>query len=142
MKILSLLFLCVPASVSALCVNEETANLRKGPDTKYEKTFEAIRYMPLEKISKQNGWYRVKVLDGSIHWVKENLVTDSFRCATIKEEFANLRQGPGTNWPKIHGGRGDRFLSFRLLKEQGKWVRLEDIEGDVVWIAKENLWIP
>src|SRR5262245_33334876 len=142
MRFLLPIFLLAPINLFALCVNQDTANLRKGPNRSFEKTFEAIRYTPLEKISKKNGWYRVKILDGTIHWVKEDLVTGGFKCGVIKGEFSNLRKGSRTGLPMAKGERGEKFLSIRLLKEQGRWIRLEDVEGDVVWAARENLWIP
>lgn len=128
-------------STFGLCVSEEKANLRRGPGVHWTKTWEAIRYTPLEKLGKKNGWYRVKDIDGIIHWVKEDLVTRSYSCAAVKNSFANLRTGPGLQFPKAPFEKADKYVSFRVLKSKGRWIKLEDIEGDEVWAARENLWI-
>jgi len=125
----------------ALCVNQEKANLRQGPGMRWPKTWEVIRYMPLKKISKKDGWYRVSDIDERTHWVREDMVSASFSCAAIRTPFANLRKGPGLNFPMTKAAKGDRYLSFRILKTRGRWIQVEDIEGDEVWIARENLWI-
>lgn len=132
----------LPMSVGALCVHDEKANLRQGPDVvKFPIKWEVIRYTPLEKLSKQKGWYRVKDVDGEIHWVREDLVTTRFQCAVVKEEFASLRSGPGTKYPKVGAQRADKYMSFRVVKTEGDWVKVEDLEGDTFWIHRPLLWI-
>jgi len=128
-------------SLFALCVDDEKANLRQGPGLNFTKTFEAIRYMPLKKLSKQAGWYRVEDLDGKVHWVKENLVTGGYSCAAVKSDYANLRTGPGLEFKTAKASKGDKYLSFRVIQSKGRWVKLEDVEGDEVWAARDNLWI-
>ena len=139
--VILVLVLAVPSVAWGLCVNEEKANLRKGPSMKHPKTWEVIRYTPLKRLGKQGGWYHVEDLDGQKHWVREDLVTSSFACAAVKTEFANLRKGPGTNWPSAQVPRGEKYLSFRILQTKGRWLRLEDVEGDIVWAARENFWV-
>jgi SH3-like domain-containing protein len=34
-----------------------------------------------------------------------------------------------------------KYYSFRVLKIQGKWVRVQDEYGDKGWIYKPLLWI-
>ncbi len=125
----------------ALCTSGKKANLRKGPNTREPITLEAIPYTPLRKVKKLNGWYQVKDVDSQIHWVREDLVTQSFQCAVIKTEFANLRKGPGKNFPRARGGMGEKYLSFRVIKIKNDWVQVEDLEGDEVWIKSDLVWI-
>jgi uncharacterized protein YgiM (DUF1202 family) len=134
-------FVGVLSSAQALCVLSTKANLRKGPGSEFSVSMEAIPYTPLKKISKKNGWYQVEDMEKKSHWIREDLVTSSFRCAAIKTEFANLRKGPGKRFEKAGAGVGEKYLAFRLLEEKGDWARLEDTEGDEVWVQKQNLWI-
>jgi SH3-like domain-containing protein len=135
-------FVLIQAASSGLCVNQDRAILRRGPGLGWPQTWEAVRYTPLKRLGKEKGWYRVQNMDGDIHWVREDLVTSSLKCAAVKTEFSNLRKGPGTHWP-LHGGqKGLRHLPFRVMKTQQGWARLEDVQGDVVWASLDNLWIP
>ena len=43
-------FFLLNSFADALCVNVPEANLRSGPGTKYEKTWEVFKYMPFKKL--------------------------------------------------------------------------------------------
>ncbi|MDB5036896.1 MAG: hypothetical protein JWQ35_424 [Bacteriovoracaceae bacterium] len=125
----------------ALCVVPPKANLRKGPGLNFSLIMDAIPYTPLKKVSKKGGWYEVKDVDGKSAWVREDVVTTTYKCVVIKDEFANIRNGPGTKFPKSGAGMGEKYLSFRLLEEQKEWVKVEDLDGDQAWIHKPAVWI-
>ncbi len=125
----------------ALCVKENYANLRSGPGIHHDQTWQVTRYTPLKKLGKKNGWYHIEDVDHRKHWIREDLVTSSFSCAVIKEEYSNLRKGPGATYPQTKAGRGDKYLAFRVLAEKSGWVKVEDMEGDELWITKLNVWI-
>ena len=126
---------------SGICVDQDQAKLRKGPGTVWPITWEVVRYFPLKKLSKQSGWYRVEDVDGVKHWIREDLVTSKFTCATIKDEFAFLRTGPGKNFPKVPAQKGEKYLSFRVVSEKADWIKIEDTEGDQAWVQKDLVWV-
>jgi SH3-like domain-containing protein len=129
------------APAGALCVNVSEANLRGGPGTKYERTWQVFRYMPLEKLRKKGGWYRVRDVDGDIHWIYGKLVTEEFRCGVVKVPEANIRSGPGTKYAKTAASPALRYYSFRIIKTLPGWARVRDEYGVTGWIARELLWI-
>lgn len=137
--ILSLLI--INSQVYALCVSVAEANLRSGPGTKYEKTWEVFQYMPFKKISKKANWYKVKDVDNDTHWVYEKLVTDKFRCAVVKVDKANVRNGPGTKYSKSAMGPALKYDSFKVVKIQSSWVKVNDEFGDSGWLSRKLLWI-
>ncbi|HDH53730.1 MAG TPA: hypothetical protein ENH24_04520 [Nitrospirae bacterium] len=125
----------------ALCVSVSEANLRSGPGTKYEKTWEVFKYMPLKKLSKKGNWYKVKDVDGDIHWVYRKLVTDKFRCAVVKVDKANVRSGPGTGYSKKALSPVLKYDSFKVIKIKPSWVKVIDEFDDTGWIFRKLLWI-
>jgi len=130
-----------PAEALALCVSAPYANLRGGPGTNYEKTWEVLRYTPLELLKKQGKWYRVKDLEGDVHWVYSPLVTSAYKCAMIKDEKANVRKGPGTNYAEVEESPGKQYYSYKVVKIQGDWVKVTDEFGTDGWIYRNLLWI-
>lgn len=140
-SIITILFFLMSGSVFGLCVQTEFANLRSGPSTSFEQTWKVFRYMPLKKLDKKNGWYRVQDVDGREHWIREDLVTSSYRCAVIKNEWAYLRTGPGRHYPKKPAEKGLKYLSFRLLETKNGWAHLEDAQGDELWVHLPLLWL-
>jgi SH3-like domain-containing protein len=125
----------------ALCVNVPEANLRRGPGTKYEKSWEVFKYMPFNKVSIKGNWYKVKDVDGDVHWVYKKLVTEKFKCAVVKVDKANIRSGPGTNNKAVALSPALKYDSFKVIKTKDSWVKVIDEFGDTGWIFKKLLWL-
>ncbi len=144
LRLLFLVFvfsLAVTSYGYALCVSADTANLRRGPGTKYEKTWQVFKYMPLEKVAEKGGWYKVKDVDGDIHWIYGKLVTSKYKCAVVKAKRANIRTGPGKRYRKTSISPAIKYDSFKVLKSGRKWVKVVDEFGEKGWIYKKLLWI-
>lgn len=141
------LLLILNNSAYALCVNVSEANLRSGPGTKYEKTWQVFKYMPFKKINKKEDWYKIEDVDGDVHWIYSKLVTKDFRCAAVKTDKANIRSGPGTRFRKISLSPdmkyepAIRYESFKVIKTKGSWVKVMDEFGGRGWIFRKLLWI-
>lgn len=129
------------AAAEAICVSSDYANLRSGPGTSYEKTWEVLKYTPLEVLEKKGLWYRVKDLEGDVHWVYAKLVSSSIKCAMIKDEMANIRKGPGTDYDQTEESPGKQYYSYKVTKVSGDWVKVTDEFGTDGWIFKPLLWI-
>jgi len=125
----------------ALCVNVPKANLRSGPGTRYERTWQVFKYMPFKRLARKGNWFKVIDVDGDIHWIYRKLVTDKFKCAVVKVDKANVRSGPGTNYEKNILSPAFKYYSFKVLKIKGSWVKVEDEYGDTGWIFRRLLWI-
>lgn len=129
-------------TVHALCVKAPKANLRTGPGTNYDIAWEVFRYMPFQKVggSLSGDWYAVKDVDGDVNWIHRKLLTEKYRCVVVKTEEVNVRKGPGTHYSKSPLGPVKKYYSFRLLKKQGPWFRVQDERGGIGWIHRKFLW--
>ncbi len=126
----------------ALCVSVSDANLRAGPGTKYDPpTWQVFKYMPFKKVSKKGNWYKVKDVDNDTHWIYSKLITSKYKCAVVKSDKANIRTGPGTKFDKSALSPALKYDSFKVIKNQKKWVKIIDEFGDTGWIFKKLLWI-
>ena len=129
-------------SANALCINAKKANLRSGPSTKKQISWEVFKYMPLVEVKRKGKWIRVKDFEGDYHWVFKSLVTKKFQCAVVKVDKANLRTGPGTkhglakDLPSV-----DKYTVFKLNKIKGKWAKVTDSFGDSYWVFRKLIWV-
>jgi SH3-like domain-containing protein len=139
--ILGMILVISQTHAHALCVKVTDANLRSGPGTKHEKTWEVFKYMPFKRLLRRGDWYKVQDVDGDYHWIYRKLVTDAFDCAVVKREKANMRTGPGTQYRITTDSPMLKYDSFRVLKRSGKWVQVLDEFGDKGWIFRKLLWI-
>jgi len=134
--------LAIPsAQALAMCVSSPYANLRGGPGTNFEKTWEVLKYTPLQLLEKKGKWYRIKDLEGDVHWVYAPLVTTKYKCAMIKGEKANIRKGPGTNFDQVEDSPGKQYYSYKVEEIKGDWVKVSDEFGTNGWISRALLWI-
>lgn len=129
-------------AANRVCVKVTEANLRQGPGTHYEKSWTVFAYMPFRKIGQRGNWYHVQDVDGDRHWIFRKLVSSKLRCTVVKVKKANVRSGPGTNFPMADLGSLDKYYSFRVIGESGRWLKVEDDLGNSGWIAKSLLWTP
>ena len=138
-----LLFFGLSLHAEALCVNVEKANIRSGPGVRYEIVWEVYKYMPFEKIgiSKSRAWYMVKDVDGDTSWLHKSLVTNNYRCAVVKRTQAIVRKGPGTRYGKVYWSPAEKYYSLKVLSRKGRWVKVQDDQGDTGWMHKKLLWI-
>lgn len=139
-----ILVLLIPVlSASALCVRVSKANLRKGPGKKYEAAWQVYMYMPLERIGRSTNkyWYAVRDADGDTFWVHKSLVTDSYRCAVVNVEKANVRKGPGKKYSTVEDGPAQKYYSYKVISRKKNWIKVRDEWGAVGWIRKDLLWI-
>lgn len=136
-----LIFTFIASHGHALCISVSEANLRSGPGTKYKKTWEVFKYMPFSRVSKKGNWYKVKDVDGDVHWIYRKLVTSKFKCAVVKVKKANVRSGPGTGYSKNALSPALKYDAFKVVKTKSSWVKVVDEFGDTGWIAKQLLWI-
>ena len=140
-SILVLLTIILSSNSYALCVNVSEANLRSGAGTKFEKTWEVFKYMPFNKLAKKGSWFKVKDVDGDVHWVYNKLVTSKIKCAVVKVDKANVRSGPGKKYNKTSMSPALKYDSFKVIKTQAPWVKVVDEFGDSGWIFRKLLWI-
>jgi len=133
--------LSLPGTASALCIKVPEANLRQGPGTRYEKSWEVFKYMPLRKLGQRGKWSRVADVDGDTHWVYSGLVTRAMRCAVVKVDKANVRTGPGTQYATSPWGPVEKYYAFKVTGSKGEWVKVQDEVLNDGWVAKRLLWI-
>ncbi len=125
----------------ALCVKVPEANLRSGPGTNHKKTWKVYMHMPFKELSKKGGWYKVQDVDGDVHWIFGKLVTNKMKCAVVKANKANVRNGPGLKFKKTFISPVIKYYSFKVLKRKDKWVKVIDEYNNSGWIFKDLLWI-
>ena len=142
-SVIFLLIIGTACDVYALCVNVSKANIRMGPGTRYEKAWQVFRYMPFSKIgiSTDGAWYAIKDVDGDVNWIYKNLVTTQYHCAAVKSDWVNVRTGPGTNYRKSAMSPALLYDAFKVIKRQGRWVKVKDQFGQSGWIHRSYLWI-
>lgn len=125
-----------------LCVKAKMANLRKGPGTKYGKSWTVGKYTPLERLKRVGAWIQVADVDEEKHWVHHSLVTSSISCLTVSVPVSVLRTGPGKKFGLAKMQQADRYTSFKKLDREGRWFKVESSRGEISFLHDTNAWRP
>jgi SH3-like domain-containing protein len=79
-------------------------------------------------------------VDGDIHWVSQQLVSDKIKCATVKAERANLRTGPnGAKHPSF--SVAEKYVTFRYFGSKDGWSKVQDDQGTIYWVSRNLIWV-
>ena len=138
--ILIMFLLCLMpglALAERLSIKVPKANIRSGPGTKYEIIWQVGRYYPVPIIKKSGHWCQFSDYEGDAGWVSDKLLGKQQTVITVKDA-CNVRSGPGTKYPVIF--ISDKGVAFKVLKKQGKWIKIQHPDGDRGWIYKTLVW--
>jgi SH3-like domain-containing protein len=126
-------------------------NLRKGPNSNYPIAwiFKQKGY-PMEVIDEFENWRKIRDIDGNEGWVHENLISgirsaiivdNKYNEATnnyaqISRELVLFRYPDENSYPML---RAEIGVIAKLKSCDHVWCKL-NVEDEVVWARKENLW--
>ena len=113
------------------------ANVRSAPDKKAEIAWQVTKYHPFQIVKKKGSWYQCKDYEGDSGWVYKSLLSSTATVITIKEN-CNVRSGPGTKNRILF--IVDREVPLKVLKRQGRWLRIVHEDGDKGWIHASLVW--
>jgi SH3-like domain-containing protein len=120
-------------------VRVDTANVREGPGTRYERLWTVDEDFPLEVIGRQGRWLKTRDFLASEGWIFAPL-TDHKPAVVVDVQDARIRSGPGT-------GYDVRFVAdwgepLRVLSQKGPWLQIAHAEHGQGWIHRSLVWGP
>lgn len=98
---------------------------------------DAPKYYPLSVQSERNDYYQVRDFLGRTGWVEKSLVSNA-KGVVIEVHRANIRKGPGTNYPIVF--RALRGVAFKVLQEKNGWLEVSHESGKTGWVSKPLTW--
>jgi len=141
----TVLILCVlfaftqVALAERISIKSSTVNIRSGPGTKYKKValIENATYYPLDVIKKKGNWYHVKDYKNYTGWIYTTLVSKKDTVITEIDD-CSIRKGPGLNYQILMVANNN--VCLKEISRQGKWIKIEDSDGDRGWIHRSLVW--
>ncbi|MCB0356901.1 MAG: hypothetical protein KDD40_07835 [Bdellovibrionales bacterium] len=121
-------------------MSADVANMRSGPGKSFPLSWTVGKYMPLLKVGYKNGWYQVKDVDGTTHWIFNSLVTKRFKCVVVKVNKASLRSGPGTSFSYAAYKYADKYFPFKRVNTKDSWFQVMDASGNKFWLHDSTVW--
>lgn len=118
-------------------VRTQGINLRSAASTQAEVQWQLARGYPLQVLQREGGWLKVQDFEGDQGWVAAS-VTQLAPHHVVRVRSANLRQGPGTEFPVVGYAVYGQVLATEHRDEA--WVRVRSRDGQSAWVARDLLW--
>jgi len=138
LSFLALTGLALTASAAEyMSVSKDGVNIRAGADTKAEILWEVFKDFPLQVLSKDGKWARIKDFEGDSGWIFAPLLSKK-QTAIVKVKSANMRSGPGKNYEITATVKYG--VVFNLVAQENGWAQLKHEDGTSGWIHASLLW--
>ncbi len=138
--VLLLLLMLSPGSVLAarrLSVKVGLANVRAAPSRKAAVLWQVARYHPFVVIRHQGEWYKCRDFEGDTGWLSQKVLCPAPTVIVVKDD-CNVRSGPGTRNRVLFVV--DREVPLKVIKRQGRWLKIQHEDGDKGWIHASLVW--
>jgi SH3-like domain-containing protein len=128
----------VTSSAELMSVSFSGADIRTAPSAASSKVVvTASRYYPLEVISTENEYYKVKDYRGRTGYIHKSLLKP-VKTVVVTSDKVNVRRGPGTNHDVVTQlAQGE---SAKVINQNDGWVEIQTARGDQGWIADFLVW--
>jgi SH3-like domain-containing protein len=119
-------------------VKTESANLLSAPSENLSNPLLRVpEYYPLNVLETKGEFYRAQDYRKRVGWIEKARVNDT-KTVVVKVRVANIRKGPGTGSPVLLQAKNG--VTFKVLKEQGRWLEVRHESGRSGWIFKSLTW--
>jgi len=125
-----------------VAVAGDDINMRAGPSTGHEILWKLDAGFPLEVIGTKEEWLQVRDFEGSRGWVHKK-TTQRAAFAIVKankgtDGQVNVRKEPDLSADIV--AKASYGVVFKVLQQQGGWVRVEHAQGVAGWVDSRLLW--
>ncbi len=136
-------------------VAADTANLRTGPGTAFDKVAAIAQSEPITVVARADNWLNIQTAGAESAWIAADLVDlspEALENVPIAESIPtppppliaqasigdlNLRDGPGTGYvglTKLSEG-----TPLDLVAQAGEWLKVQTADGTSGWVSLEYL---
>ena len=115
-------------------VTNTDCNIREGYGTNFPLIARVKKGTILVKIGQQDNWFRIRMPDQRIGWIREDLV-DIKSSILVTLDKCNIRLGPSTDFRvKSTVPKGTPLAK---ISEQNGWSRVHLPDGEIGWIRND-----
>ena len=136
---LSLIFASSPLAAEYVSIKKNGVNVRSGPSTEDQVSWEVFKAFPLKILKRENDWANCLDFEGDKGWVHETLLADK-KTVIVKKKKINLRDAPQT-------GKDSRIIAlvkygvvFEVIAKQGEWLKVKHEDTTEGWVHKDLVW--
>jgi SH3-like domain-containing protein len=119
-------------------VKETGVALYEAPALSAKKLFVVSRYYPVEVLSSQKEWSRVRDATGAIAWIPLAALSGQ-RWLLVTADQAVVRDSPSADGKPLFSVARDGVLQWQEAPKDG-WVRIKHRDGSAGYARISDLW--
>lgn len=114
-------------------VNATTLNVRSTPSTSSAVVATLKKGQAITVLKTSGAWLQIKTPSGKTGWVAKQYTSTQPTSKLTLTANANLRQGPGTNYPIVKQGKKND--TYPIVTKQNDWVKIQLSASKAAWVA-------
>ena len=134
-------------------INTSVLNVRSGAGTNYAIIGKLYKGNSIDILSSSNGWYKVKLSNGSTGWVSSQYVdknstsqgsSSNFedtsiagKIGTVNTSSLNVRSGAGTSYSII--GSLSKGSTVEIISSSNGWYKIKRSNGSNGWVSSQYI---
>lgn len=126
------------AAAEFRAIGEASAVLYDAPSTRATKLYVASRNLPVEIISTDGTWVKVRDPFGALSWVERTLLVDK-RTVIVTVPVADVRQRPEDAAPIAFQAQQGVVLDLVEAGATG-WARVRHADGSAGFVRISQIW--
>jgi SH3-like domain-containing protein len=128
----------IAAAAEFRAIGEAAAVLYDAPSTRATKLYVASRNLPVEIISTDGAWVKVRDPFGALSWVERKVLADK-RTVIVTVPVADVRQRPEDVAPLAF--QAQQGVVFELVEAGATgWVRVRHADGSGGFVRIGQVW--
>lgn len=132
------LVLPLAAAAEFRSVGDNAAILYDAPSTRANKLFVAGKQLPVEIISTDGTWVKVRDSAGDLAWIERKALTDK-RTVIVTVPTADIRQKPEAEAPIAFQAQQGVVLDLVETGNTG-WARVRHADGSSGYVRFNQVW--
>jgi len=117
---------------------QRNSSVYAGPGTNFAKAGEVIQGRKYLPITKQNGWYQIRLPGGTEGWVTMDVFSPQKSRLVFTLDKANIRSGPGLHYNVVQVVQPAADLT--VIGSEGDWYFVQLQDGTRGYIRKDLIF--
>ena len=119
-------------------VSQNGAILYDAPSTRAKKLYVASRQLPVEIISSDGTWVKVRDPQGDLAWIEQSALS-TVHTMLVTAAVAEIRQHPDSQSPVVFKAQQGVVLELQAPSVPG-WLQVRHADGSAGYVRLNQVW--
>ncbi|MBX6392239.1 MAG: SH3 domain-containing protein [Burkholderiales bacterium] len=129
---------CAAYAADFRSIGQDVAILYDGPSTQAKKLYVVSRQLPVEIISTDGTWVKVRDHEGTLAWIERSALSEQ-RMVLVTAAVAEVREAPDAQAPVVFQAQQGVVLELQGQSVAG-WLQVRHADGSGGYVRFDQVW--